>query len=61
VVGYTPTHFIHNDPFGEADLVNGGYVSNKGGAGIPYSRKNWLRRWLIEGNDTGWFLRIRKN
>jgi hypothetical protein len=61
VVGYTPTHFIHNDPFGEADLVNGGYVSNKGGAGIAYSRKNWLPRWLIEGNDTGWFMRIRKN
>jgi hypothetical protein len=48
------------DPFGEADLVNGGYVSNKGGAGIAYSRKNWLPRWLIEGNDTGWFMRIRK-
>ena len=60
VVGYTPTHFIHNDPFGEANLSNGGYVSNKGGAGIAYSRKNWLPRWLIEGNDTGWFLRIRQ-
>ena len=61
VVGYTPTHFIHNDPFGEADLINGGYASNKGGAGIAYSRRNWLPRWLIEGNDTGWFMRVRKN
>jgi hypothetical protein len=61
VAGYTPTHFIHLDPFGEADLVNGGYISNKGGANIAYSRKNWLPRWLIEGNDTGWFMRIRKN
>lgn len=60
VVGYTPTHFIHNDPFGEADLINGGYASNKGGAGIAYSRRNWLPRWLIEGNDTGWFMRIRR-
>jgi hypothetical protein len=60
VAGYTPTHFIHLDPFGEADLVNGGYISNKGGANIAYSRKNWLPRWLIEGNDTGWFLRIHK-
>ena len=59
VVGFTPTHFIHNDPYGNADLVNGGYVSNKGGAGIAYSRKNWLPRWLIEGTDTGWFMRIR--
>ena len=48
VIGCTPTHFIHNDPNGEADLVNGGYKSNKGGAGIAYSRKNWLPRWLIE-------------
>lgn len=59
VIGFTPTHFIHNDPFGEADLAAGGYVSNKGGAGIAYSRKNWLPRWLIEGNDTGWFLKVR--
>ena len=59
VIGYTPTHFIHNDPFGEANLVNGDYVSNKGGAGIAYSRKNWLPRWLIDGDDTGWFMKIR--
>ena len=59
VIGYTPTHIVHNDPFGEANLVNGGYVSNKGGAGIPYSRKNWLPRWLIEGSDTGWYMKIR--
>jgi len=59
VVGYTPTHIIVNDPFGEANLSSGGYVSNKGGAGVAYSRKNWLPRWLIEGNDTGWFMKIR--
>jgi hypothetical protein len=59
VVGYTPTHFIHNDPNGEANLVNGGYVSNKGGANVAYSRKNWLPRWLIEGPESGWMLKIR--
>lgn len=59
VVGFTPTHIIMNDPFGEANLAAGGYVSNKGGAGVAYSRKNWLPRWLIEGNDTGWFMKIR--
>lgn len=59
VTGFTPTHFIHNDPNGEADLVKGGYVSNKGGSGIAYSRKNWLPRWLIDGSDSGWFLKIR--
>ena len=61
VVGFTPTHFIFNDPYGEANLVNGGYISNKGGAGVAYSRKNWVPRWLIEGDDTGWFIKIRPN
>jgi hypothetical protein len=59
VIGFTPTHFIQNDPYGEADLVKGGYVSHKGGAGVAYSRKNWLPRWLIDGDDTGWFMKIR--
>ena len=59
IVGYTPTHFIHNDPYGEANLVGGGYVSHKGGANVAYSRKNWLPRWLIEGNDTGWYIKVR--
>ena len=59
VIGFTPSHFIFNDPNGEADLVHGGYVSHKGGAKIPYSRKNWLPRWLVDGNDTGWFIKVR--
>lgn len=59
VVGFTPTHIIHNDPNGEANLVSGGYVSHKGGANIPYSRKNWLPRWLVDGSDTGWWMKIR--
>ena len=59
VTGFTPTHFIHNDPNGDADLVNGGYVSNKGGAGVAYSRKNWLPRWLVDGPESGWYLKVR--
>ena len=58
VIGYTPTAFIHNDSNGEADLVKGGYISNKGGAGIAYSKKNWLPRWLIEGPNSGWVLKV---
>lgn len=59
VTGFTPSHFIFNDPNGEADVVNGGYVSNKGGAGAVYSRANWLKRWLVDGPDSGWYLKIR--
>ena len=54
ITGFTPDAFIHNDPYGEADMLNGGYVSAKGGQGIAYSRKNWLPRWLVDGPKTGW-------
>lgn len=59
VSGFTPTHFIHQDPNGEADMANGGYVNHKGGANIAYSRNNWLRRWLVEGPESGWYLKVR--
>lgn len=59
VSGFTPTHFIHQDPNGEADMVNGGYVNHKGGANIAYSRNNWLRRWLVDGPESGWYLKVR--
>ncbi len=54
VIGYTKDAFIHNDPNGEADLVNGGYRTSAGGKGIAYSRKNWLKRWEVDGPRTGW-------
>jgi hypothetical protein len=62
VRGFTPTHFIHNDPYGEANMVAGGYTSNKlkAGDGIKYSRKNWLRRWEVEGRNTGWAILVNK-
>jgi GH24 family phage-related lysozyme (muramidase) len=59
VSGFTPTHFIHQDPNGEADMANGGYVNHKGGANIAYSRSNWLRRWLVDGPKSGWYLKVR--
>jgi GH24 family phage-related lysozyme (muramidase) len=57
VIGYTPEAFIQNDPYGEADLVNGGYISAQGGAGIAYSRKNWLPRWRVHGTG-GWAILV---
>lgn len=58
VRGFTETQWIMNDPNGEADLVNGGYVSHQGGAGVAYSRQNWEPRWLVEGPATGWALLV---
>jgi Peptidase_C39 like family len=53
VVGITSTHLIVHDPFGEADLVNGTTI---GGIArfCRYSRRNFARRWMVEGEGTGW-------
>jgi hypothetical protein len=61
VIGFDDQGFYHNDPNGEADMVGGGYVSNsnRAGAGVRYSRRNWLRRWEVDGKGTGWYLRIK--
>ncbi len=61
-IGFTPTHFVFNDPNGEADMVNGNYVNNKTekGRGVKYSKKNWLRRWEVDGPGTGWAILVNK-
>ena len=61
MVGYTEEAIVHNDPNGEADMINGGYVSNaaSNGKGVHYSRKNWLRRWEADGENTGWAILVR--
>jgi hypothetical protein len=53
VVGHTPTHLIVHDPFGEADLVSGATI---GGTArfCHYSRRNFARRWMVEGEGSGW-------
>jgi GH24 family phage-related lysozyme (muramidase) len=58
IIGATSGAYIHNDPNGEADMVNGGYVNHTKGAGIAYSRKNWLRRWEADGPGTGWAMLV---
>jgi GH24 family phage-related lysozyme (muramidase) len=52
VIGCDSSHWTHNDPNGEADLLRGGYVNRTGGKGVRYSRKNWNPRWLPDGK--GW-------
>lgn len=60
-IGYTENDFVFNDPNGEADMVNGGYVDNSAAAGrvVHYSRKNWLRRWEADGANTGWAIIVK--
>ena len=53
VVGINATHLIVHDPLGEADLVTG---TTLGGTArfCRYSRANFGRRWMVEGEGSGW-------
>jgi hypothetical protein len=61
-IGWDPAtrQVIMHDPYGEADLMSGGYVSRAVGAGDRqrYSEGNWGRRWMAEGSGTGWWLQL---
>ena len=59
VIGFDPGYWILNDPNGEADLINGGYVNHTKGAGVKYSRPRFDRRWLVDGAATGWCLLVK--
>ncbi len=59
VIGFTVEHWIQNDPNGEADLIAGGYISNKNGAAVKYSRLRWDRRWMVDGASTGWCILVK--
>ncbi len=52
--------FMMHAPNGEADLVNGGYISTAIGSGQDqrYSERNWGRRWMVEVTGTGWWIQI---
>ena len=62
VIGTTPQGLILHDPYGEADLVGGGYISNAPTAGraVAYSLKNWGPRWMPQGSG-GWWLKLSKS
>ena len=62
VCGFTPTHLVLHDPFGEGNMVSGGYVNNllTAGKNIQYTKKNWLPRWEVDGRNTGWAILVSK-
>ena len=61
-IGYTDTHLIAHDPYGELDVVNGGYPKTGGtyGKEIQYSWKNWAPRWSVANDHDGWGLDVWK-
>lgn len=52
-IGYSDDAITVHDPFGELDLVNGGYGVSWG-ARLRYGRQNLGPRWMVEGPGTGW-------
>jgi hypothetical protein len=62
LIGYDNTHFWVHDPFGEMDLINGGYpkAGPIDGRSVRYSRKNLMKRWLISSQADGWLWIIKK-
>jgi GH24 family phage-related lysozyme (muramidase) len=51
--------YVVHDPFGDLDLVSGVYVSTNGKA-LTYSKKNLGPRWLVEGANSGWYIKATK-
>lgn len=56
VIGTTSNHdYICHDPFGSLLDPNGGYTGNvENGNGVVYPRYVLNRRWLTDGDQTGW-------
>lgn len=56
LIGYDDKYFYVHDPFGEMDLINGGYPKSDPGSGANqlYSRKNLMKRFLIANPKDGW-------
>lgn len=57
LIGYDSEYFNVHDPFGELDLINGGYqmAGPTDGKQQKYSKKNLLKRWLISSDSDGWY------
>jgi len=46
--------YIVNDPWGDPDLVWGGFLGSQNGFRLRYSFRNFEPRWMVEGSGTGW-------
>jgi len=60
IIGYNDSHIVCHDPYGELDVVNGGYPNpGIGGKSVKYTWANWLKRWQPEGHGHGWMMTFR--
>lgn len=63
LIGYDDKNFHVHDPFGELDLVNGGYpkAGPTDGKNQRYSRSDLMKRWLIHSEADGWYWNLTGN
>lgn len=63
LIGYDSKYFHVHDPFGELDLVNGGYPKNgpTDGKDQRYTKENLMKRWLINSSSDGWYWDLSEN
>jgi len=62
LIGDDGNRGIFHDPFGEMNNVAGGYVNRgAGGFQVRYTWTNWMRRWAVEGDGSGWYMTFRTN
>lgn len=56
LTGYGRDYWLVQDPYGEIDLVNGGWAATGAVAGrnIQYSFENMNPRFFVGGNGSGW-------
>jgi lysozyme len=56
ITGYSKNYWLVQDPYGELDLVNGGWAKTGATAGknVCYSFKNTNPRIFVEGGGSGW-------
>jgi ABC-type bacteriocin/lantibiotic exporter with double-glycine peptidase domain len=57
-VGLSAQEVIIHDPWGEPLLLAGGHLEGKGGRAVRCTRRNFGRRWMVEGPASGWLLTI---
>jgi hypothetical protein len=62
IIGYDEKFFHVHDPFGELDLINGGYprTGPTDGRNVRYTRQNLMKRWLVASKSDGWLWIIKK-
>jgi hypothetical protein len=63
LIGYDEKFFHVHDPFGELNLIDGGYskAGPSDGRNVRYTRVNLMKRWLIASKSDGWLWDLSAN